>query len=259
MWKYFALLSAFFAALTAILAKIGLKGVNSNLATAIRTVVIVLLAWGIVAFSGELRGITRGLVMEIADELEIPISEPELTRYDVFTADEVFLTGTAAEVVPVTMCDSRVIGEGVPGPVTLRMMKRFREIGTEWIILTPHFVWGEWMGTGTAKVESDPRPYVAGLHQFVTRHREEKGLALADASRRAVHGRNERARDDPDHANDGCGELVGRADAARAGRVGREDRGCRVGLTRAVEQAEAEEQAAAGRRRDGDEAAARDA
>jgi transporter family protein len=57
MWKYFALLSALFAALTAILAKIGLKGVNSNLATAIRTVVIVILAWGIVAFSGELRGI----------------------------------------------------------------------------------------------------------------------------------------------------------------------------------------------------------
>lgn len=55
MWKYYALLSAFFAALTAILAKIGLKGINSNLATAIRTVVILLLAWGIVAFSGETR------------------------------------------------------------------------------------------------------------------------------------------------------------------------------------------------------------
>jgi transporter family protein len=53
MWKYFALLSAFFAALTAILAKIGLKGVNSNLATAIRCVVIVVLAWAIVGFSGE--------------------------------------------------------------------------------------------------------------------------------------------------------------------------------------------------------------
>lgn len=55
MWRYFALLSALFAALTAILAKMGLKGVNSNLATAIRTVVIILLAWGIVAFSGELK------------------------------------------------------------------------------------------------------------------------------------------------------------------------------------------------------------
>lgn len=55
MWKYYALLSAFFAALTAILAKIGLKGINSNLATAIRTVVILLLAWGIVVVSGETR------------------------------------------------------------------------------------------------------------------------------------------------------------------------------------------------------------
>ena len=57
MWKYFALLSALFAALTAILAKIGLKGINSNLATAIRTVVILLLAWGIVVFSGEVRDV----------------------------------------------------------------------------------------------------------------------------------------------------------------------------------------------------------
>ena len=55
MWRYFALLSAFFAALTAILAKIGLKGVPSNLATAIRTVVIVLMTWTIVAATGELR------------------------------------------------------------------------------------------------------------------------------------------------------------------------------------------------------------
>lgn len=57
MWKYFALLSALFAALTAILAKIGLKGINSNLATAIRTVVILVLAWGIVVFSGEVRDV----------------------------------------------------------------------------------------------------------------------------------------------------------------------------------------------------------
>jgi transporter family protein len=62
MWRYFALLSAFFAALTAVLAKIGLKGINSNLATAIRCVVIVILAWGIVLFSGEwkdARSLTR--------------------------------------------------------------------------------------------------------------------------------------------------------------------------------------------------------
>ena len=57
MWKLYAVLSAVFAALTAILAKIGIKGVNSNLATAIRTVVILFIAWGIVLASGEIRGL----------------------------------------------------------------------------------------------------------------------------------------------------------------------------------------------------------
>jgi len=57
MWRYYALLSAFFAALTAILAKLGVKGISGNLATAIRTVVILFIAWGIVAFSGEIKEI----------------------------------------------------------------------------------------------------------------------------------------------------------------------------------------------------------
>lgn len=57
MWKLFALLSALFAALTSILAKIGIKGVDSNLATAIRTVVIIILAWGIVLTTGAQSGI----------------------------------------------------------------------------------------------------------------------------------------------------------------------------------------------------------
>lgn len=62
MWKYYALLSAFFAALTAVFAKIGVKNINSDLATAIRTTVILLLTWGIVAAGrhlGELRDIGR--------------------------------------------------------------------------------------------------------------------------------------------------------------------------------------------------------
>lgn len=59
MWWIYALLSAFFASLTAIFAKIGVTNVNSDLATAIRTVVILLVAWGIVAFRGELKGITE--------------------------------------------------------------------------------------------------------------------------------------------------------------------------------------------------------
>jgi transporter family protein len=57
MWKLFALLSAVFAALTSILAKFGMKGVNSNLGTAIRTVVVLVLAWGIVVMTGQVRGI----------------------------------------------------------------------------------------------------------------------------------------------------------------------------------------------------------
>jgi transporter family protein len=57
MWKYYALLSAFFAALTAILAKVGIKGINGNLATAVRTSVILFLAWGIVFFSGHLKDV----------------------------------------------------------------------------------------------------------------------------------------------------------------------------------------------------------
>ena len=62
MWKYYALLSALFAALTAIFAKIGVKDINSNLATAIRTSIILLLTWGIVLFSGrmnEIKDISR--------------------------------------------------------------------------------------------------------------------------------------------------------------------------------------------------------
>lgn len=57
MWKIYAILSAFFAAATAILAKVGIKGINANLATAIRTVVIVFMAWGIILATGEIRGI----------------------------------------------------------------------------------------------------------------------------------------------------------------------------------------------------------
>ena len=55
MWKYYALLSAFFAALTAILAKVGVKGINGNVATAVRTFVVLILAWLIVLFSGQLK------------------------------------------------------------------------------------------------------------------------------------------------------------------------------------------------------------
>jgi len=78
--------------------------------------------------AGGLRGITRGVVMDIAFEFGIAVQEPEMTRYDVYTADECFLTGTAAEIIPVISLDKRVIGGGKPGPETARFIGRFREL-----------------------------------------------------------------------------------------------------------------------------------
>ena len=77
--------------------------------------------------SGALKGITRGVVMEIADDLGIPLNEMELSRYELWVADECFLTGTAAEVVPVTEIDGRKIGNGEPGEMTRKIMERFRQ------------------------------------------------------------------------------------------------------------------------------------
>src|SRR2546425_2668987 len=81
--------------------------------------------------AGALRGITRGIVFEIAGELGIKISEIDITRHDVFVADECFLTGTAAEIVPVVKADGRLIGNGKPGPVTARIIARFRQVTRE--------------------------------------------------------------------------------------------------------------------------------
>jgi branched-chain amino acid aminotransferase len=76
---------------------------------------------------GALKGITREAMFDIADELGIPIREQNLTRYDVWCADECFITGTAAELMPVTKLDGRVIGDGRPGPVTRRLLAAFRQ------------------------------------------------------------------------------------------------------------------------------------
>jgi branched-chain amino acid aminotransferase len=81
--------------------------------------------------AGALRGITRGVVFDIAAELEIKISEPELTRHDLYIADEAFLTGTAAEVIPMVKVDGRTIGDGKPGEITKRTIARFRELTRE--------------------------------------------------------------------------------------------------------------------------------
>ena len=78
---------------------------------------------------GALEGITRNIVMELAaQKFGLEVREEPFTPYDLFIADEVFLTGTAAEVVPVVKIDSRVIGDGKPGVVTLDLMKEFREL-----------------------------------------------------------------------------------------------------------------------------------
>src|SRR6516162_10283906 len=78
--------------------------------------------------AGALRGITRSVVFEIAAELGIKVLETDITRHDVFVADECFLTGTAAEIVPVVKADGRLIGNGPPGPITTRIIARFREM-----------------------------------------------------------------------------------------------------------------------------------
>jgi branched-chain amino acid aminotransferase len=75
--------------------------------------------------AGILEGVTRNTVIGLAGAAGIPVFETALTRHDVYTADECFLTGTAAEVVPVVKCDSRVIGAGKPGPITRQLRERF--------------------------------------------------------------------------------------------------------------------------------------
>ena len=76
---------------------------------------------------GFLIGITRGLVIKLARESSVPLREQTITRADLYTADECFLTGTAAEVIPVTKIDGRAIGTGQPGPVTLKLSTAFRQ------------------------------------------------------------------------------------------------------------------------------------
>ena len=78
--------------------------------------------------AGALYGITRSTVMDLARETGLEVSEPNLTRYDLFNADEVFLTGTGAEVVPVVKIDGRVIGEGQPGPVTRDLVQKYHAL-----------------------------------------------------------------------------------------------------------------------------------
>ncbi|NKB23341.1 MAG: branched-chain-amino-acid transaminase [Kiritimatiellae bacterium] len=80
---------------------------------------------------GALEGITREVVMELAPELGYDVKEDVLTRYDLYTADEVFLTGTAAEIIGVVNIDRRMIGKGKPGTVTQKIADRFSAFSKE--------------------------------------------------------------------------------------------------------------------------------
>jgi branched-chain amino acid aminotransferase len=78
--------------------------------------------------AGALYGITRQTVMELARQAGLRVSEPNLTRYDLFCADECFLTGTGAEIMPVIKIDGRVIGSGKPGIVTRQLVKDYHAL-----------------------------------------------------------------------------------------------------------------------------------
>lgn len=78
--------------------------------------------------AGILEGVTRNAVIELARSANVPVQEMPLTRHDVYAADECFLTGTAAEVIPVVKCDARPIGTGKPGPVTRMLRERFQQL-----------------------------------------------------------------------------------------------------------------------------------
>lgn len=78
--------------------------------------------------SGALYGITRGVVIQLAQRAGMSVAETDLTRYDLFNADECFLTGTGAELIPVVKIDGRVIGSGKPGPITKSLVQKYHEL-----------------------------------------------------------------------------------------------------------------------------------
>ena len=79
-------------------------------------------------YVGILEGITRNTVMGLARDMGIPVEETLFTQFDVYTADECFLTGTAAEVIPVVKVDGRAIGTGLPGEITNRLIEAYRTL-----------------------------------------------------------------------------------------------------------------------------------
>lgn len=80
------------------------------------------------ASDGALKGITRNTVIEIAEDSGLKVEQPNITRYDLYTADECFLTGTAAEIVPVVKIDGRTINTGKPGEITNKLLAEFKKL-----------------------------------------------------------------------------------------------------------------------------------
>jgi branched-chain amino acid aminotransferase len=78
--------------------------------------------------AGALHGITRRVVMDLARESGVEVSEPNMTRHELFNADECFLTGSGAEIVPVVKIDGRVIGDGKPGPLTGKLVAQYHAL-----------------------------------------------------------------------------------------------------------------------------------
>lgn len=78
--------------------------------------------------AGALAGVTRAVVFELVRNLGIDFREENITRYDIYTADECFLTGTAAEIIPAVELDSRPVRDGKPGPITRQLTAMFREL-----------------------------------------------------------------------------------------------------------------------------------
>ncbi|MFH1478687.1 MAG: branched-chain-amino-acid transaminase [Candidatus Omnitrophota bacterium] len=80
------------------------------------------------AYLGILKGITRGCVMDLGRKMKLDVKEGILTRHDLYISDECFLTGTAAEIMPVVSIEERKIGSGKPGKITLRLMEEFKDL-----------------------------------------------------------------------------------------------------------------------------------
>ena len=81
---------------------------------------------------GILEGVTRNSVIDLAREAGMQVEERVFTRHDLYIADEIFLTGTAAEVIPVVKVDQRVIGDGQPGKVTQKLIAAFRQFANNY-------------------------------------------------------------------------------------------------------------------------------